>query len=173
MKKINVAILVVVIGVLGVASIYLSGPPGKAEHLSQLVSEIRPWCSRYHLDNRRIVTSRANLPQLEETTSPSWLVSGVEAATYCTRGSSTGPMLLVLTFPTSVKENAWLNNDSQGEFQLLHSSVPNPVFVGLGWVAVLGWNTIWSRASEGAVLHRLYRALKTDYRSAGFNPVHF
>jgi hypothetical protein len=125
-KKFYVVILVVAIGALG-ASIYLSDPPPKAEHLSQFVSEIQPWCSRYRLNNRRIVTSRANLLQLEQITSPSWLVNGVAAATYFTRGSATGPMFLVLTFPTSIKENTWLNNDSRSEFQLLDSSIPNPV----------------------------------------------
>ncbi len=153
--------------VIGGVAFYLNRPTHRVEHLSQLIRQTRPWCSSYHLTDQHTDTSRASLVALAHSGSPHWETSGTSAVAFCSKSPKSAMRLVILIFPTSDDENQWLTSDTTAQYEIIGDSYPLPVFVGLGWVAVLGWNG----NREARALTSLSRALKTDYRFSQFGTV--
>ena len=166
LQKIVAATLLAILVVGGVA-FYVTRPSQKVEHLSQLVRQVRPWCSQYHLADKHIASSHASLVALTRSGSPRWETADDSAVASCSDGPKSGITLFVLTFSTSNNENLWLSNDDIGKYQIIGDNYPLPVFVGLGWVAVLGCNT----NQENKALASLYKVLKVHYRFSQFSSV--
>jgi hypothetical protein len=166
LQQIVAAALLAILVVGGVA-FFLNRSTEKVEHLALLQRQTRPWCARYHLDEQQTETTHASLVALSRSGAPRWELSGVSAVTSCSNAPTSAATLIVLTFPTSASENMWLEKGSAPNYAIVGDSFPLPVFVGLGWVAVVGWNG----RHEGSALTSLSKALKTDYRFSDFASV--
>lgn len=166
LQQIVAAVLLAILVIGGVA-FFLNRSTEKVEHLAQLQHHIRPWCFKYHFSDQQTATTHAGLVQLKRLGAPNWELSGVSAVTSCSNGPTSASKLIVLTFPTSASENMWLAKGSATNYSIIGDSFPLPVFVGLGWVAVLGWNG----TREEAALSSLSKALTTDYRFSDFGSV--
>lgn len=166
LQKIVAAILLAVL-VLGGIAFYLNRPSQKVEHLSQLVRQMRPWCSQYRLDDRQIDISHASLAALAQSDPPQWEVRDDSAVASCSQSSKPGTELVVLTFSSSNSENLWLSKDGGGQYHIIGDSIPLPVWVGLGWVAVLGSNS----NQESKEITSLKKIFKVNYRFSQFPSV--
>ena len=169
MKRVIGALLVLAIGVVGVARYLVRSVP-RVEHVGLLSKEIRLWCSTNRLMDQSVVRDHVSAGDLGPDI-PAWVTSGVTAATSCTRGAGTGLALDVVTFSTAIDENLWLLNDSTTPFSILHSQSPNAVFVGDGWVADLGWNDSQSNTSQSQAISSLASALHTPAKFHNFGSV--
>jgi hypothetical protein len=153
--------------VVGGVAFYINRPSQKVEHLSQLVRQVRPWCSQHHFGDVQIDTSHTSLAALAQSNAPRWEVSSDSGVVTCSQNSQPGTTLFVLTFATSNDENLWLSKDNTGLYQIIGDNFPLPVWVGLGWVAVLGSNS----NRENAQIASLKTVLKVDYRFSQFSTV--
>jgi len=172
MKKF-IGLILTVIAVAAGFVFVLSRSSPKVERMANLVAEVKPWCSKYGLDYRYTITNHAALVVVGQASAPSWVWSGVSALTYCTKGSNSGLMLEVFTFPTAVDENIWLTKDSTAHFHIENSAKPNAVFEDRGWVAILGWNSARTAKTEGQALTTLTRVLGTNYEFKKFKQVNW
>lgn len=89
-----------------------------------------------------------------------WPFEGSAGVLFCT---NSGRLLEVFTFPTDFDENQWLARDSGSVLQIEPPPKPNPVFIGNGWIALLGWNTSNSGITEGQLVTSISRCLGTSY----------
>jgi hypothetical protein len=168
-QKIVAAILLAIL-VIGGLAFYINRPSQKVEDLSQLVRQMRPWCSARDLGDPHVDTSHASLVALAESHPPKWEVAGDSAVASCSQSSKSskpGTTLVVLTFSSSNAENQWLSNDNTGLYQIIGDNFPLPVWPGLGWVAVLGSNS----NKETRDIASLKKVFKVDFRFSQFPSV--
>jgi hypothetical protein len=166
LQKIVASVLLAIL-VIGGLAFYINRPAQKVEDLSKLVQQMRPWCSQHHFGDRTIDTSRASLVALAQSDAPRWEVASDSAVASCAQSSQPATKLFVLTFPSSNSENLWLSKDDGGQYYIVGDSTPLPVFVGLGWVAVLGTNS----RQEDRDIATLSKVFKVDYRFSDFSSV--
>ncbi len=165
LQKIVAASLLAILVIGGIA-FYVNQHQQKIEHLAQLLRQMRPWCSQHHLGEPTIDSSRVSLTALAQSQPPRWEVADDSAVAFCSRTSQPA-QLFVLTFSSSNSENLWLSKDDGGQYYLKGDSIPLPVFVGLGWVAVLGSHS----RREDSEIASLSKLFKVDYRFSDFSSV--
>jgi hypothetical protein len=166
LQKIVAAILLAILVIGGVA-FYVNRSSQKVEHLAQLDRQIQPWCSQHHFGEPHVASSHSSLVALAQSAPPKWEVSTDSAVASCSSGPTSTVALFVLTFSSSDNENQWLEKDNATPYEIIGDNFPLPVWVGLGWVAVLGCKG----NQESRAITSLSKVLKVDYRFSQFSTV--
>lgn len=148
-RMMNVLLVVVGIGI-GVAVVSLaplltrSRPPFDMREISSI---LRPWCGQHDawVQFRGHSAAAAAMAKGKPTPiSP----AGVSGLLGCKKANS---VIATFFFPTAFDENNWLDIYKSG-LSLSGTMGPDPVFVGRGWVVVVGWKPRDATLTEGQVI---------------------
>ena len=155
------AIVLILILSLGGYLTFTAFSTTKPENALELSRLLKPWCASQGLPGGNALVSPHDVREIRSGLKATWLAAGADGFVGCSKNS--GSTLIAFTFPTAFDENAWLTNDTGGKYEFAKSIRPNPVFIGTGWVVVLGWRSISEDSTEGQALASLSSKLGVSY----------